>query len=263
MSGLTDLVISGPLLLAALLAVAAGAVSFASPCCLPLVPGYLAYLSGLAGTSTAVPEPDSTPDARLRVSSRRRLVGAAALFVTGFITVFTAEAMSLLGLSDLLALNERVLQRIGGGVTIVMGLAFLGWVPALQRQARVRITPRGGLAGAPLLGAVFGLGWTPCLGPTLTGVIALAAGTQTGPSTWRGLALVLAYGLGLGLPFIAIAAGAGWALRATGWLRRRARAVQITGGLLLVGIGALLLTGLWGAAIAWLRAPISGFTAPL
>src|SRR5204863_8267012 len=115
----------------------------------------------------------------------------------------------------------------------------------------------------PGLGAVFGLGWTPCLGPTLTGVLALAAGTQVGPSTPRGLLLVLAYSLGLGLPFVALAAGAGWAVRATGWLRRHTRAIQVTGGVLLVLVGSLLVSGLWGVFIAWLRVPIGGFTTPL
>lgn len=266
MNGLTDFVISGPLVLAMLLAAAAGAISFASPCCLPLVPGYLAYLTGLAASPAPDPLGGSASSAvhdRAPTVSRRRLAGAAALFVAGFTTVFTAEVMSVLGLSDLLALNETLLRRVGGVVSIVMGLAFLGWIPVLQRQARVRLTPGGGLAGAPLLGGVFGLGWTPCLGPTLTGVIALAAGTQTGPTTWRGLALVLAYSLGLGLPFLALAVGAGWAVRATGWLRRHTRAVQMTGGLLLVGIGVLLVTGGWDHVIAWLRAPIGGFTTPL
>lgn len=278
MNTLTDFVIAGPLLIAAVLAVAAGAVSFASPCCLPLVPGYLAYLSSMAAGATtrssaraagAVASAAETGDAlelgrpTVAVQNRGRLIGAAALFTAGFTAVFAAEAISVLGLSDLLALNEQLLQRGGGAITIVMGLAFVGLIPALQRQARVRLTPRGGLVGAPLLGAVFGLGWTPCLGPTLAGVIALAAGTQAGPATWRGLILVIAYGLGLGLPFVALALGAGRALRATQWLRRHSRAIQLTGGVLLVAIGTLLVTGLWGQFIAELRAPIGTFTTPL
>lgn len=293
MNALTDFVISGPLLVAALLAALAGAVSFASPCCLPLVPGYLAYLTGLAANpapaqpptrrpSATSAEPAGTvgtaeatasdPTADDRTPSHRRpdvmvgrarLVAAATLFSGGFTFVFTAESMSVLGLSDLLALNELLLQRVGGVITIVMGLAFVGLIPALQHQLRVHLTPRGGLIGAPLLGAVFGLGWTPCLGPTLAGVIALAAGTQAGPATWRGFVLVIAYGLGLGLPFIALAWGAGWAVRATGCLRRHTRAVQLTGGLLLLAVGLLLVTGLWGQFVAALRAPIGAFTTPL
>ncbi|MBW0090386.1 cytochrome c biogenesis protein CcdA [Pseudonocardia sp. KRD-184] len=289
MNGLTELAISGPLLLAAVLALAAGAVSFASPCCIPLVPGYLAYLAGLAGTST--PTPSQTPPSRTPASAavdvssgtgpgvdgelsltkqavapgagRARLVLASLLFVAGFTVVFTAAIMGVLGLSDLLLLNEQVLQRIGGVVTIAMGLVFLGVVPMMQRELRLHHRPRRGLWGAPVLGAVFGLGWTPCLGPTLTGVLALAAGTQVGPTTVRGLILVLAYSLGLGLPFVFLALAAGWAIRTTSWLRRHTRAIQLAGGAMLVLVGVLLVTGLWGIFIAWLRVPIGGFTVPL
>ena len=278
MSGLTELAISGPLLLAALLALAAGAISFASPCCIPLVPGYLAYLAGLAGTAApgAVPAgADGTAATGSatgkaaggqRVAPRTgrvRLVAASLLFVGGFTVVFTAAIMSVLGLSDLLLLNEQLLQRVGGVVTIAMGLVFLGLVPVMQREVRIHHRPQRGLWGAPVLGAVFGLGWTPCLGPTLTGVLALAAGTQVGPTSLRGMVLVLAYSLGLGLPFVALAVGAGWAVRTTGWLRRHTRGIQIAGGALLVLVGVLLVTGLWGVFIAWLRAPIGGFTTPL
>lgn len=169
----------------------------------------------------------------------------------------------VLGLSDALLRNELLLQRIGGVVTIVMGLVFLGMVPALQRDARIHHIPRAGIVGAPVLGAVYGLGWTPCLGPTLTGVIALASGTQVGPTMWRGLLLVLAYCLGLGLPFVLLALGARWAVRSAGWLRRRIRAVQLTGGVLLLALGALLVTGLWGEIVAVLRGPIAGFSTPI
>ena len=281
MNGLTELAISGPLLIAALVAAAAGAVSFASPCCIPLVPGYLAYLAGLAGTTPSTnprPTPAGTPGGgpagdsvpgtasppvRVRRTERARLVVAALLFVTGFTAVFTAGIMSVLGLSDLLVLNEQLLERLGGIVTIAMGLAFLGLIRPLQRDVRIHYRPGRGLWGAPVLGAVFGLGWTPCLGPTLTGVLALAAGTQVGPTTPRGLLLVLAYSLGLGLPFVALAVGAGWAVRATGWLRRHTRIIQLAGGVMLLAVGLLLVTGLWELFIAWLRAPIGGFTTPL
>jgi cytochrome c-type biogenesis protein len=268
-SGLTELAISGPLLLATLLALSAGAMSFASPCCLPLVPGYLAYLAGLAGLpihDTRQPDPNHATggdSVATRSLGRGRLVAAALLFVAGFTVVFTAGIMSVLGLSDLLAINEVVLSRLGGVVTIGMGLVFLGLVPPLQREMRIHRRPGHGLAGAPILGAVFGLGWTPCLGPTLTGVLALAAGTQIGPSTPRGLLLVLAYSFGLGIPFVLLALGAGWAVRTTDWLRRHTRHVQLTGGVMLVLVGALLVTGLWGEFIAWLRVPVSGFTTPL
>jgi len=252
---LTDIAISGPFLLAGGVALAAGMVSFASPCCVPLVPGYLAYLAGLVGAEA--PAVDGSTPAR---TGRWRVAGAAVLFVLGFTVVFTAGTVLALGLSDAVVANEELLQRIGGVVTIVMGLVFLGLVPALQRDARIHRVPNAGLAGAPLLGAVYGLGWTPCLGPTLTGVIAVASGTQFGPTTLRGVALVLAYCLGLGVPFILLALGARWAVRALGWLRRHVRAVQVTGGVLLIAVGVLLVTGLWGEFIAWLRAPIGGFT---
>lgn len=253
---LTDLAISGPLLLAFAVAAAAGVVSFASPCCLPLVPGYLGYLAGLVGADA--PGPDGSPGAE-----RWRVAGAALLFVAGFTVVFAAGVLVALGLSDALLRNELLLQRIGGVVTIAMGLVFLGWLPALQRDVRIHHVPRGGIAGAPVLGAVYGLGWTPCLGPTLTGVIAVASGTQVGPTIGRGLLLVLAYCLGLGLPFVLLAVGARWAVRTAGWVRRRIRAVQIAGGLLLLALGGLLVTGLWGEIIAVLRGPIAGFSTPI
>lgn len=268
MNGMTEMAVSGPLIIALALALAAGAVSFASPCCVPLVPGYLAYLAGLSGGPAGADRIElslatgSTP-AVVRQVGRTRLVLAAWLFVTGFTAVFSAAVMGVLGLSDLLVLNELSLQRIGGVITIAMGLAFLGRLPALQRELRIHRYPRGGLWGAPVLGAVFGLGWTPCLGPTLAGVIALAAGTEVGPTTARGFVLVVAYSLGLGLPFVLLAAGAGWAVRTMGWVRRHVRTVQLVGGALLVTIGVLLLTGLWGAFVAWLRVPVGGFTTPL
>jgi cytochrome c-type biogenesis protein len=185
------------------------------------------------------------------------------LFVLGFTVVFTVAVLSVLGLASTLLVNEPLLQRIGGIVTIVMGLTFLGLIPVLQREVRLHHRPRGGLWGAPLLGGVFGLGWTPCLGPTLTGVIALASGTQVGPTVARGLLLVLAYCLGLGLPFILLALGSSWAMNTAGWLRRHTRTVQLTGGTMLLVVGVMLVTGVWGALVALLRGPISGFTVPL
>jgi len=244
----TALAMSGPLLLAAGVAVAAGAVSFASPCVVPLVPGYLAYLAGLVGAD-APPVSDAEP----RPRGRWRVAGAALLFVAGFTVVFGAGSILVLGVSDALLNNEQLLERIGGVVTIVMGLVFVGLVPILQRDVRPHATPRAGLVGAPLLGAVFALGWTPCLGPTLTGVMSVAAGTQVGSGTLRGVLLVLAYCLGLGMPFVVLALGARWAVRATGWLRRHVRGIQITGGVLLLCVGIALVTGLWGDLVNWLR----------
>lgn len=260
---ITELAISGPLLVAVALALAAGVLSFASPCALPLVPGYIAYLAGLVGADESGPRTPGPGGTATRTAGRWRVAGAAMLFVAGFTVVFAGGVLLVLGLSDWLIGNELLLQRIGGVVTIAMGLVFLGFVPALQRDVRIHRRPRAGLAGAPVLGAVYGLGWTPCLGPTLTGVIALATGTQVGPTTLRGLVLVLAYCVGLGVPFVLIALGTRWAVRTTGWMRRHIRALQITGGVMLLLLGGLLVTGAWGTFIAWMRGPIGGYTLPL
>ncbi len=174
------------------------------------------------------------------------------LFVAGFTVVFILGTVAVLGMTSSLIANQVVLQRIGGIVTIVMGLAFIGFIPALQRQARFAPRQWAGLAGAPLLGAVFALGWTPCLGPTLTGVIAVASATD-GASVARGVAMVIAYCLGLGIPFVLLALGSGWAVGAFGWLRRHTRAIQIFGGVLLIVVGIALLTGAWNHLISWVR----------
>ena len=239
MSGFAQTAAAGPLLVALGLCVLAGLVSFASPCVVPLVPGYLSYLAAVVG----VDEP----------SSRRwRVAGSALLFVAGFTAVFVLGTVAVLGMAGALITNQLVLQRIGGAITIVMGLVFIGFFPAMQRQARFAPRKWAGLAGAPLLGAVFALGWTPCLGPTLTGVIAVASATD-GADVARGVALVLAYCLGLGIPFILLALGSGWAINGFGWLRRHTRAIQIFGGVLLIAVGLALLTGAWNDFISWVR----------
>jgi cytochrome c-type biogenesis protein len=251
----TSLVISGPLLLAVLVALAAGAVSFASPCVVPLVPGYLAYLAGLVGADTPAV---SERDAAGRRAGRWRVAGAAALFVAGFSVVFGAILVGLAAVADALTDNEELLQRVGGVVTIVMGLAFVGLLPALSKEKRLHLVPRAGLWGAPLLGAVFGLGWVPCIGPTLAGVVAVAAGT--GGGSMRGVILTAAYCIGLGLPFVLIAVGAVGAVRALTWLRRHVRAVQVSGGVLLVLVGVLLVTGIWGVWVAQLQTSLASST---
>ena len=242
MTGLAETAAAGPLLVALGLCVLAGLVSFASPCVVPLVPGYLSYLATVVGVE----------DTEAQAARRWRVVGSAALFVAGFTAVFVLGTVAVLGMTTTLIVNQLLLQRIGGVVTILMGLVFIGYVPALQRQAR--FTPRqlAGLAGAPLLGAVFALGWTPCLGPTLTGVIAVASATD-GASVARGVALVIAYCLGLGIPFLVLALGSGWAVSAFGWLRRHTRAIQVFGGILLIAVGVALVTGLWNEFIALVR----------
>ncbi|HEV2778270.1 MAG TPA: cytochrome c biogenesis CcdA family protein [Actinophytocola sp.] len=242
----TELVTSGPLLLAGGVALAAGVVSFASPCVVPLVPGYLAYLAALVGADAPAVSEGEAPK-----RGRSRVVGAVGLFVLGFTLVFAAGVGSLVWLADALAVNQDWLQRVGGVLTIAMALVFVGLVPGLQKDFRVHRVPNVGLAGAPVLGAIFGLGWTPCLGPTLAGVLAIASGT--GGTAARGFVLVLVYCVGLGLPFLLIAVGARWAVRASGWLRRHGRTMQLVGGGLLLVVGVLLVTGLWGELVSWIR----------
>lgn len=250
----TALAVDGPLLLASGVALLAGVISFASPCVVPLVPGYLAYLAALVGADAppvkvTAGAPDTTGEEPR--TGRWRVVGAVGLFVLGFTVVFAATVGGIVWLSDALLINEDMLQRIGGVIIIAMALVFVGLIPGLQREFRFHRVPRLGLAGAPLLGAIFGLGWTPCLGPTLSGVTILAS--STGGSAARGLLLVGVYCLGLGVPFLVIALGARWSVRASGWLRRHGRAIQLTGGGLLLVVGVLLVTGLWGELTSWLR----------
>ncbi|GAA4541504.1 cytochrome c biogenesis CcdA family protein [Amycolatopsis samaneae] len=243
---MSELALSGPLLLAAGVALLAGALSFASPCVVPLVPGYLAYLAALVGADAPAVSAEEE-----RKKGRYAVVGAALLFVLGFTVVFVATLGTLVWLAATITINQDVLQRVGGVLTIAMALVFLGWIPGLQREFRSHHVPRGGIWGAPLLGAVFGLGWTPCIGPTLSAVTSMAS--ATGGAAARGYLLIAIYCLGLGVPFLLIALGARWAVRATDWLRRNGRRVQIVGGALLMIVGILLVTGLWGDLMGWLR----------
>ncbi|WP_436492561.1 cytochrome c biogenesis CcdA family protein [Actinokineospora sp. HUAS TT18] len=242
----TQLATSGPLLLAAGVALLAGMISFASPCVVPLVPGYLAYLAALVGAEAPAVSTDEG-----RKEGRFRVLGAVALFVLGFTVVFAAGIGSLVWLADGLWANQQAIQRVGGVVTIAMALVFIGLVPAMQKDLRSHKVPRMGLAGAPILGGIFGLGWTPCLGPTLAAVLSMAA--STGGSAARGYLLVLVYCLGLGVPFLLIAVGVRWAVKASAWLRKHGRAIQLVGGGLLLVVGIMLVTGLWADVVGWLR----------
>ena len=246
LDGVDRLVSAGPLLLALLVSALAGLVSFASPCVVPLVPGYLSYLAAVVGVEDGDASAVTVRTARLRV------LGAAALFVAGFTVVFVLGTVAVLGLTTTLLTNELLLQRLGGVVTIVMGLVFVGFIPALQREARFAPKLLSTVAGAPLLGAVFALGWTPCLGPTLTAVIAVASATE-GSGVARGVVLVVAYCLGLGIPFLLLAFGSARAVQGLGWLRRHTRGIQIFGGVLLILVGVALVTGVWADFVSWVR----------
>ncbi|BCO37794.1 cytochrome c biogenesis protein CcdA [Mycobacterium heckeshornense] len=248
MTGLAHLAAAGPLVPALAVCMLAGLVSFASPCVVPLVPGYLSYLAAVVGVSEQ-PAPGA---AKAPAAARWRVAGSAALFVAGFTAVFVLGTVAVLGMTTALISNQLVLQRAGGVLTIVMGLVFVGLIPALQRQARLAPRQLPTVAGAPLLGAVFALGWTPCLGPTLTGVIAVASATQ-GANVIRGIVLIVAYCLGLGVPFVLLAFGSAAAVAGLGWLRRHTRAIQVFGGVLLIAVGAALVTGVWNEFVAWLR----------
>ena len=251
--GFADLATDGPLLIGLLVAALAGLVSFASPCVIPLVPGYISYLTGVVGG-------EMTMDERgVRVSRKHWAVaGAAALFIAGFTVVFLLATVTVFGAVSAIALNADTLMRIGGVVTILMGVVFMGAVPALQRDTRFQPKKWTTIVGAPLLGGVFALGWTPCLGPTLASIISVSVGTQ-GLTAARGVLLVIAYCLGLGLPFLLVALGSSAAVRGIDVLRRHSRAIQIAGGVAMVIVGLMLLTGAWNSFIGWTRQLVFGF----
>lgn len=251
--GFADLVADGPLLLGLLAAAIAGLVSFASPCVIPLVPGYISYLTGVVGGEMTLDEDGP------RVSRKHWAVaGAALLFIAGFTVVFLLATVTVFGAVSAIALNAQTLTRIGGVVTILMGLVFMGAVPALQKDTRFQPKRWTTIVGAPLLGGIFALGWTPCLGPTLGAIISVSVGTQ-GFTAVRGVLLVIAYCLGLGLPFLLVALGSSFAVRGIDVLRRHSRAIQIAGGVAMIVVGLMLVTGAWNGFIGWTRQLVDGF----
>lgn len=241
-----QIAVSGQLLLAIPIAILAGLVSFASPCVLPLVPGYLGYVGAV-----------STPGHK---HARRRTVIGVSLFVLGFAAVFIAYGALFGAFGFWLVRWQDLITRILGVLVILMGLAFIGAFAFLQRTLKLPIRPATGLGGAPLLGVVFGLGWTPCIGPTLAAVLSLSLSSQ---SALRGALLTGFYSLGLGIPFVLLALGFAWMSGAVSFLRRHIRAINIGGGIVLVAIGVLMVTGVWTALISQLQFLIGGFQLPV
>lgn len=268
---ITETVVEGSLLVAAPLAFAAGLVSFLSPCVLPLVPGYLSYVTGLSGAELAG-EPER-PSSRPRSSdddgtgtddgsdvlvesppapsfTRTRVLLGSVLFVLGFTAVFVAYGAAFGALGEALFRYQEPITRVLGVLVIVLGLSFLGLVPGMQREWRLHRMPQVGLWGAPLLGVLFGLGWTPCIGPTLAAVQTLAF---TEASAVRGALLSVFYCLGLGLPFVLVGLLYRRALGTIGWVRRHSVVVMRLGGAMLVLIGLMLVTGTWDDLTIGLR----------
>ncbi|MER5358013.1 cytochrome c biogenesis protein CcdA [Streptomyces sp. NPDC002785] len=236
---------SGALLVALPIAVLGGLVSFFSPCVLPLVPGYLSYVTGVSGTDLAQ-------------ARRGRMVAGASLFVLGFTAVFVSGGALFGFFGDTLQEHRGTLSKVLGVLMILMGIFFMGLMPWMtQREFRIHKRPVTGLAGAPLLGALFGIGWTPCLGPTLSSVSILAMQQGT---AWRGAILTVAYCLGLGLPFVLAAVAFRKALGAFGWVKRHYAWVMRIGGVMMIATGLLLLTGVWDTMMQELQGWSDGFT---
>ena len=310
--GLQHLILSGPVLLAIPVAAAAGAVTFLSPCCLPLVPGYLSYLTGMSGAaatdrrraaatsaapaeaaavgaigggalalapapagSSVAPAAAHTAAASTGSASTGPLVGAgtpgrgrimlgALLFVLGFSALYALEGVAVAGVGGSLTEHREGLTQVLGGLIILLGLLFIGLFDRFSFTGRIvkpGFRPRAGLAGAPLLGVLFGLGWTPCTGPTLSAVLTLGF---TSGTALRGGLLAFVYALGIGIPFLIVAFAFQRGVNVFGFARRHARLITRIGGILLITVGVLEVTGAWAAAITWLQVHwLSSYTAPI
>lgn len=244
------LIFDGALWVAVLIAVLAGLISFVSPCVLPLVPGYFGYLGSSLSTSPA----------QTTAAGRGRLLGGVALFVAGFTLVFMTVTV-LGGVAGLFFLEYAdILTRVLGAVVIIMGLVFIGAFPRAQRTLRPRFRGNLGLLSAPLLGIALGIGWTPCIGPTLAAIMSVSWNLG---DPGRAALLGLAYSLGLGIPFFLLALGLGWATRSVTFLRQHIRVVNIIGGSLLMVLGLLMVTGIWGALMSVLQGVMLSVTLPL
>ena len=238
-----DIILNGSMLAAIPMSLLAGLVSFLSPCVLPLVPGYLGFVSGISGTN--------------HEASRRRTLIGAALFVLGFSLVFVVFGAAFGGIGAVVyASGLQWLQRILGVFVFALGFVMIGQFAFMQRTFKMQVSSKLGLVGAPLLGVAFGLGWTPCIGPTLAAVLSLASNSGD-PA--KGALLAFIYALGIGLPFLAIAAGFNWATKSVGFVKRHIRSFNIGGGVLLMILGLLLVTGVWNRFAAWIQLEVFGY----
>lgn len=246
---ISDVISQGTLLFALPLAFAAGILAFLSPCVLPLAPGYLSYITGLTGAELS--------DVK---GNRGRVFFGSVLFVAGFSVVFVSYGVLFGSVGATLLEYQVTIDRVLGVLVIVMGFAFMGVIPGLQREWRLHRLPTWGVAGAPLLGVLFGLGWSPCIGPTLAAVQSLAF---TEASALRGAVLSFVYCLGLGLPFVLLGLLFSRMGRALSWVRNHYELVMRIGGVMLVIVGVLLVTGWWADFTIWLRVTIPGFETAL
>jgi cytochrome c-type biogenesis protein len=245
----TDVINSGSLLLALPISFLAGIIAFVSPCVLPLAPGYISYVTGLTGAELGE-----------QGRGRGRVLLGSILFVLGFSVVFVSYGVLFGSIGAQLLEYQSVIDRVLGVLLIVMGLAFMGLIPALQRERRMHMIPQWGVAGAPLLGLLFGLGWSPCIGPTLAAVQSLAF---TEASAARGALLSFVYCLGLGLPFVLLGLAFSRSMRAIGWVKSHYVLVMRIGGAMLIVLGLLMLSGLWNEFTIWLRVSLPGFETAL
>lgn len=244
---LAETVFSGSMLLAIPVSIAAGFLSFASPCVLPLVPGYFSYITGLSNTELMQSESS--------IRHRSRILLGTAGFVAGFSVLFVSYGLAFGQLGNWFLQNSRWVNMVLGVLVVLMGASYLGWLPFAEQDFRPRWRIRDGIWTAPLLGLLFGLGWAPCVGPTLAAVQTLAFSEG---SALRGAVLSLAYCLGLGLPFLIIGLGYRKSLVATRFLRRHSLRITRIGGAFMVLIGFALITGVWNQITAWLRIITAG-----